>query len=252
MESVVLSIGRSLINLSLKHFGLFANLLSVASLTFILLIDDLTLSAAIVARLSALTVHAWPKHLHFCHHTTSFAPTALLNSAVLSTFTFALNTDALTVHFNFGSLSLVDFLEGNFEWVLHWLSFLRSCWLSAATTTSAKHLGKNIIHATAMGTCTFSLKSIFSIFVVCVALLSIRKYLICLLNFLEAFLVTATVGMVLKSSLAVSFFDISGVRVLRNTKQVVKSRVVDFFGGTAWAAHTFERKSSSATEEHMI
>lgn len=109
MEVVLLAIRRSLINVSLKYFCLFADLLSVASLALVFFIDDLALSTAIVAMSSALCVHAWSNHLHFVNHATSFARTAFLNSTVLSTFTVALNADALTVHFNFGSLSIVNF-----------------------------------------------------------------------------------------------------------------------------------------------
>lgn len=174
MEGIVETIWRSLINLSLKHFGLFANLLSIARLALVLLINDFALSTAIVTRCSALSVHARSEHLHFGHHTAPFALTALGHSAVLSTATVALSTDALTVHFNFGSLSIVDFLERDLEWVLDWLAFLGSGWLLSAAATASKHLRKKVIHAcTLRSSSSFSFEHIFAIFIVLVALLSI-------------------------------------------------------------------------------
>jgi len=54
MEGILAAIGRSLVNISLEHLSLFADLLSVAGLALELIVDDLSLSHAIVTRSAGL------------------------------------------------------------------------------------------------------------------------------------------------------------------------------------------------------
>jgi hypothetical protein len=114
VESVLLVVGCSLVDFSFENFLLLNYLFTIASLALVLLINDLALTAAVIAGASRLTVHAGTEHHHFVYHTTTAAGTTLLHGSILSTLAFALTADTLAVHGNLGSLACVDFLESHF------------------------------------------------------------------------------------------------------------------------------------------
>jgi len=58
MEGVVVTMRRSLINLSFENLLLLANLLSIASLALVLLINDFAFASALIAGSLRLCVHA--------------------------------------------------------------------------------------------------------------------------------------------------------------------------------------------------
>lgn len=80
VESVLLVVGGTLINRSLKDFLLLVNFLTIASFTFVGFIDFLTGTTAVITSTSGLRIHTRAKHLHLVNLTTAIATTALLNS----------------------------------------------------------------------------------------------------------------------------------------------------------------------------
>lgn len=84
MEYVLLSVGSTLINLDLKDLLLFGDLLSVAGLALVLLVDNLALAFALLAWASALRVHARSKLLHHSPHTSALASSTCHHSSTLA------------------------------------------------------------------------------------------------------------------------------------------------------------------------
>jgi formate hydrogenlyase subunit 3/multisubunit Na+/H+ antiporter MnhD subunit len=86
-----------------------------------------------------------------------------------------------------------------------WLSFLWA-FLLLSTATHSEESSKQIIHTTSMSTTIF--EAFLSIFVISITLLFVGKNFISLLNFLEFFLVSATIGVFLQSLLSEGFSDL--------------------------------------------
>ena len=195
VEHILSSVSGAFVYLSFDNFFLLDNFFSIASLTFIFFVDDFTLATAVITRSLGLTVHAWTKHLHLGDLASAFAGAALLNCTVLASLALALATDSLAVHSNFGCLSTVNFLQSYLQGVHYGLAFLRARWSTLATSSHAKHLAENVIHASASATSSF-FKSFLANFIVEIALVLITEYFISIGNFLEQFLVTSTVWVV--------------------------------------------------------
>lgn len=175
VECILLVVGCSLIDFSLEDLLLLNHLFAIAGLALVFLVNDLTLTAAIITGSSGLTVHAGAKHLHFVDHTTSAAGSTLLNGAFLASETIALAANTFAVHGNLGGLTSVDFLEGHFEGVHDGLALLGALLLLA--TLASKHLGEDIVHAGSAATTAF-LKAFLTILVVDVTLFLIREHFV--------------------------------------------------------------------------
>ena len=78
--SVLFAIWASLVNLNGEFFPIATNFLSLAGLAPLLHVDDLSLTAALVTRLSALRIHTWAHLSENGSHTFSFTSIASLNS----------------------------------------------------------------------------------------------------------------------------------------------------------------------------
>jgi len=194
VESVLLAIGCTLINLSIEYLLLLAHLFAIASLALVLLIDYLALTSASITRPSRLSVHSRSQLLHLCHLAATFALSTLLDSTFFTTQSLTSSTDPLTVDSNLGRLAHIDLFKGNFQRVLHGLHFLGTTFLSATATT--KHLTQDVIHASTATTSAF-LKALLAIFIVNLTLLFIHKHFVCALKLLELFCVTTTIRVML-------------------------------------------------------
>ena len=73
VEDVLLIVGRTLVNLSIKNFLLFYYFFTIAHFAFVLLVYRFTLSSAIITRTLRLSVHTWSKLLHTSYHASTFA-----------------------------------------------------------------------------------------------------------------------------------------------------------------------------------
>jgi len=73
MESVLLVVWRTFVNVCFQNLFLFDDLLAIASLALVLFVNHLALSATVFARPLRLRVHARSKHLHFGHHSVTLA-----------------------------------------------------------------------------------------------------------------------------------------------------------------------------------
>ena len=234
VEGVLVVVGRAFVDNSLKHLLLLNNLLAIASLALVLLVDNLTLTATLIARALRLAVHAGSEHGHFHNHAATLAAVALLDSAIFATNAVASAANALSVHCNFGGLARVDLFKGELNLMHHGLAlFGASLLLSSAT--HAEKTAKQVVHATCVGT-TF-LKAILSILIVEVTLLLVRETLVGLLNFLKLLLVATAVGVLFESKLSVSFFDLIERCVLLNAQHLVELSAVNFLRGTTWTSH---------------
>lgn len=105
VEGVLVVVGRALVDDRFQYLFLLGDLLTVASLTLVLIINLLTLATALITRALGLTVHARSEHLHFHDHATALASVALLYSAFLATDTVACCANALSVYSNLGCLA---------------------------------------------------------------------------------------------------------------------------------------------------
>jgi len=195
VEHILGSVSGAFVNLSFDNFFLLDNFFSITSLAFIFFVDDFTLATTVITRSLGLTVHAWTKHLHLGDLASAFAGAALLNCTFLASLALALATDSLAVNSNFGCLSTVNFLQSHLQGVHYGLAFLRARWSTLATSSHAKHLAENVIHASASATGSF-FKSFLTNLIIEIALVFITEYLISIGNFLKQVFVTSTVWVV--------------------------------------------------------
>ena len=119
MENLLFSIRSAFVNSNLKDFLLFDDLLSFAGLTFVLLIDHLSLTLAFITRPSALRVHARTELLHVNSHAFPFAARAGRNGSRLTALAIALGADAITVYNHLGSLAIVKISKCRLDRVEH-------------------------------------------------------------------------------------------------------------------------------------
>jgi hypothetical protein len=92
---------------------------------------------------------------------------------------------------------------------------------------------------------TSLLKAIFSVLIIQVAFFLVRKTLVSRLNFLEFFLVSTAVRVLLKSKLTIVLFDLIKSRGLLNAEDLVEFSVVNLFRWTTtWTmtSHFFYNK----------
>jgi len=138
VENVVAAIRGTLVDFSFDDLLFLDDLLTIASLALILFVDHFSLTTAGVTRSGRLRVHARSELDHFGDHTASLTVSTLLDGSFFASDTIADGADSLSVHCNFGLLSIVNFFESNFEGVLDGLTFSRSSrlLLASATTTS--------------------------------------------------------------------------------------------------------------------
>ena len=108
MEDVFLTVGSALIDLDLEDLLVLDHFLSIAILALVFLVDDLTLTIAIIAWASTLRVHARSQHLHNSSHTATLAGTARSNCSSFASETIALAANAITVNGNFGLFAIIE------------------------------------------------------------------------------------------------------------------------------------------------
>lgn len=204
IESILVLIRGTLVNYGLKDFLLLFDLLTIADLALVFLVNNLALASAVIAGSLGLGVHAGSQLGHFGYHTTTSASATLLHCAIFTALSFARVANSLSVDSNFGSLSIVDFFQSYSKGVHDRLALFGALRSSAASAAhAAEHATKEVIHATWVTTTTF-LDSFLSVLVVKVSLLSITEHFICSLDLLELFLVTTSVGVMLNGELAES------------------------------------------------
>lgn len=108
MEDVFLTVGSALIDLDLEYLLILDDFLAIAFLALVFLVDDLTLTVAVIAWASTLRVHARSQHLHDSPHTATLAGTARSNCSSLASETIALGANAIAVNGNFGRFAIID------------------------------------------------------------------------------------------------------------------------------------------------
>ena len=134
----------------------------------------------------------------------------------------------------------------------HWFTLLGSSVTLASATT--EHLAEDV-HAGA--TATSFLDTVFTVFIVELALLFVTENFVGALNLLELVLITTAIWMVSPGQLEVSFLDCAIVSVLIDTQDFVEFSVVDLLGwSTTWhATHLFkvsEWETTSSSKEHSV
>ena len=73
MEHILFPVGRTFINLAFNYLLFFGDFFSITSFAFILFADLFSLTSTVITRSSPLSVHSWPNHLHFGHHSSPIA-----------------------------------------------------------------------------------------------------------------------------------------------------------------------------------
>jgi len=114
------------VDIDIDNFLLLHNLLSIASLALVGVINDLTFTTAVITRTLALRVHSWPELGHFGDDSSTSASSTLLDGSLFASKTVAFLANTLSVNCNFGCFSIVNLFESTFHWVHHWLSLLWS------------------------------------------------------------------------------------------------------------------------------
>lgn len=168
VEGVLVVVGRSLVDNCFKHLLLLDNLLTIASLALVLIVNNFTCSVAVVTWALGLAVHARSEHGHFHNHATALADVTLLDSTFLATDAVANLANSLSVNCNLGCLASIDLFESQFNLVHHGLALFRAC-LLLSSATHAEKTTEQVIHTSCVGTALP--KPIFSILIVEIALL---------------------------------------------------------------------------------
>ena len=217
MEGVLAIIRSTLINHCVKNFLLFVDLFTFTSCASSGLINDLTLTIAVIARALGLGVHAGSELGHLHDYTTTTASCALLYCAFSASSALANLANSLSVHGNFRGLAVENFFKSTFERVHDGLAFLRSATFTAASTSHAKHLLKEASTTHAAATTTSFFDCFQAVPIVCFTFFTITQNLISLLNFLELCFVTSTIGMMGPGELMVGFLNGGVVSILINS-----------------------------------
>lgn len=207
VEGVSLSIRCSFVDFGFNDLLLLDNLLAIAVLALILLVDHFALATAVIARTGRLSVHTGSKLLHFGYLATTSASATLLNGTFFTAETSARLADSLAIDCDLCLLAHVDLLEGHLEWVLHWLHFLGTSILLSAATSHAEHLSEDVVHTSSATTAAF-FETLLTILVVSVAFLLVRKHFIGSLELLESVFVATTIGVILEGQFAESLLDL--------------------------------------------
>lgn len=263
VERELAVVGCALVDHGLENFLLLDDLLALANLAFVGFIDDFTLATAIVTRSLGLRVHSRAELLHACHDTATTASCALLYSALFATETVARNADTLTVYSNLGSLTGINLLKSALEWVHDGLALLglRGAATATSRTTTTEHLAEQVIHAAA--TAATFLKAILTVAIVSLALLTVAEDFIGLLNLLELFLITTTIGMMSPGEFEVGLLNDTELSILFNAKSLVETCVIDLLRGATATGHAAEaghiflthasewEATSSSSKEHV-
>jgi len=173
VESELHIVGSALVDLSVENFLLLCHLFALANLALVGFVDNFTLATAVITWALRLGVHARSKLGHTGDHTLATASSALLDSAFFTSETIARCANAVSVDSNFGRLAIIDLFECAFHWVHDGLALLRSSLLPAAATTSATEHAEQVLHTTVTVATTTFFETIFSIFVIKFALLTI-------------------------------------------------------------------------------
>ena len=254
MERVLAVVWCTFVDLCVENFLLLDDLLALARLTLVGLIDDLTLTATVVTGTLRLRVHAWSKLCHPSDNTASTTRCTLLHGTFLATTALALGADALSVHCNLGTLAIVDFLEGALERVHHRFALLWSG--GASLTATSKHRREKVSGVTAA---TTLLNAILTILVVQFALLFVAENLVGTLNLLELVFVTTAIRVMSPGEFEVCLLNRVEVSLLVDTENLIELRVVDFLlrasTHTGHATHLFEvsewETTSTSSKEHF-
>ena len=114
VESVLSVIWRTFVNDGIDYLLLLFDFLSIAYLALILFVNDFTFASAIITRSLRLGVHAGSKLCHTGDDTAASTRCALLNSAFFASSSFACFANSISVHCNFGGLSIVDLFQSAF------------------------------------------------------------------------------------------------------------------------------------------
>lgn len=254
VESVLGFVGGAFVDLGFNDLLLLFDLLALAHLALVGLVDLFSLAIAVVARTLGLRVHSRAKLGHAGDDTTSSASCALLDSAFFATFASARLADAVAVNSNLGSLAIVELLESALHWVHYWLALL---WTGLLASATASEHAEEVVHASAATSAFFH--SVFAVLVVKLSFFAVGENLVSALDFLELVFVTATIRVVLPGELEVSFLDLAEVSILLDAKDLVELGIVNLFGWASWTAHAAwhafevsERETTASTEEHFL
>ena len=114
VESVLSVIWRTFVNDGIDNLLLLFDFLSITYLALILFVNDFTFATTIITRSLRLGVHAGSKLCHTGDNTAATTRCALLNSAFLTSSSFACLANSISVYCNFGGLSIIDLLQSAF------------------------------------------------------------------------------------------------------------------------------------------
>jgi len=170
VNNLFAAIWRSFVNAELKFLILLFDFLAFTVFALLALVNDFSLSIALVARSSLLSVHARSKLHHSDDDSLSFALGTLLDCfSVCTTDSITFGTCSDSVDIEFYVFTVVEISKSTChlfnDWFhLHFLGFSRS-------SSSTKHASKHFFKAAA--TASFS-KSFFSVSVIEFPLFSVH------------------------------------------------------------------------------
>jgi len=228
-ENDLLAVTHASVDVHLENLFLLSDLRSVALDASIFLTNDLSLAAAIRARLLKLLNHTRGDLSERHFDTLSSAALALLDSVgTLRSLAVAVSAKHVLVLSQFAGLSLVELLEGDLVRVCEILAFPLLGSSSSASTTSkeaaTKELRENILSR--KSTTTSFLQSLLSILVVDLTLVCIGEDLVCMADLLELlqslWVVGILVWVVLHSHLTILLTNIILRGITGDSQQIIE------------------------------
>lgn len=219
VESNLLVVDHTLVDVDFKNLALLNSLLTVAALASVLGVDDLTLSLTVLTDSLESLDHG--SHLSSDEsHTLTLTGGTGLDGTFLATLAFTRRANDGSGESKLRDLALVKLSKGDLESMHNVLRTLGSSGLStaAAKHATAKELGEDIVTAHATGAAT-TVETVHTIVVVDLTLLAIGKDLVCARDFLELLggfgVVLVLIRVVLEGVNSVSLLDfrVSGTRL---------------------------------------
>mmetsp|Transcript_3613 Transcript_3613/g.15856 ORF Transcript_3613/g.15856 Transcript_3613/m.15856 type:complete len:322 (+) Transcript_3613:2748-3713(+) len=228
LEDDLLIVHHALLDVHLQDLFLLHHLLAVALPALVLLADDLSGAAALVAHRLHLLNHARGDLPDHNANAAALAGAAMTRRAALATLAVALGAQHVLRQAQLLGHAVVQILQRHLQAVHDVLALPLALAAGAAAAAgaegvTAEHGLENVEGAAAAAAAHAALlQALLAVLVVDLPLLGIAEHLVRRGDLLELLRVASLVGVVLDGRLAVRLLDLVGIRVLGHAEEVVK------------------------------
>ena len=172
VNSILFSMGRSLVDFHLQLLRLFLYLLAIASLALFRRVDRLALAATLVTWACSLCIHARSQLHHDSPHSLSFTALAQNHSlSIRPSNSIALHTNSVSLNFEFLLTAIIKVFQSHLHHLPQWLHYFL-LWTSSLLATSHSEQVEDVVEALGLSS---TAQTLFSVFVISLSLFWIAE-----------------------------------------------------------------------------